>query len=57
MNHQSDYGYDSGSIEYRSRELCERRARLCEQLATVMPDKAEMYRSWAREWNEEARAR
>jgi hypothetical protein len=52
MNLQSDYGYTVGGIEHRTRELSERRARLCEQLAAEMPAKAEMYLRWAKEWRE-----
>ena len=54
MNRQSDYGYAVSSNEYRSPELCLRRAALCDQLAANYPNDPR-YPQWATGWREEAK--
>lgn len=53
MNRQSDHGYETSPDEFRSRELCERRALQCEALAGRYPAEGEKYRQWAAEWRKE----
>jgi hypothetical protein len=51
MNRQSDFGYQIGGIEHRTKELCLRRAEWCE----AQKDKPGYpYSEWAKVWREEA---
>jgi hypothetical protein len=51
MNRQSDFGYQTGGMEYRTKELCLRRAELCE---SRKDEPGYPYSEWAKAWRKEA---